>query len=45
MKKQNYEVPELELLSLFRGMNVLINMSFDADIMDFEGDELLDFEE
>lgn len=45
MKKQNYETPELELLLQPSGLNLLVNLSLDADLIDFEGDELLDFEE
>lgn len=43
MSKMWYESPKAELLPAIEGLDLLLNLSLESDIEDFEGEELDDF--
>lgn len=43
MNSRIYQKPEAELLLFSKGISLLVNLSIDSNIEDFETDELEDF--
>lgn len=43
MNKQAYLRPEVEVIELTKGLNLLLNLSLDGNMDDFDGPELEDF--